>query len=191
MSEYVLRSARFQAAEVLSRVIGEGDTVVDATMGNGHDTCTLAHLGGDKGQVYAFDVQEQAVEKTRERLEAEGLSARVSLFCTGHENMAQHVPNGVRAVAFNLGWLPGGDKSVTTRWETTFRALNAALELLLPMGVCTVCAYPGHEAGEVERQELAEYLAKLPPQRYNVLRQTFINAGPGAPECFVIQRQGV
>ena len=191
MSEYVLRSARFQAAEVLSRVIGEGDTVVDATMGNGHDTCTLARLVGEKGHVYAFDVQEQAVEKTRERLEAEGLSARVSLFCTGHENMAQHVPNGVRAVAFNLGWLPGGDKSVTTRWETTFCALNAALELLLPMGVCTVCAYPGHEAGEVERQELAEYLAKLPPQRYNVLRQTFINAGPGAPECFVIQRQGV
>lgn len=190
MSEYVLRSARYLAAEVLSRVICEGDSVVDATMGNGHDTVMLAKLAGETGHVYAFDVQKQAVEKTREHLEAEGLLDRVTLHCTGHENMADYVPNGVRAVAFNLGWLPGGDKTVTTHWDTTFRALDAALKLLLPMGVCTVCAYPGHEAGEEERLALTEYLAKLPPQRYNILRQTFINAGPGAPECFVIQRQG-
>ena len=190
MSEYVLRSARYLAAEVLSRVIREGDSVVDATMGNGHDTVMLAKLAGETGHVYAFDVQKQAVEKTREHLEAEGLLDRVTLHCTGHENMADYVPNGVRAVAFNLGWLPGGDKTVTTHWNTTFRALDAALKLLLPMGVCTVCAYPGHEAGEEERLALTEYLAKLPPQRYNILRQTFINAGPGAPECFVIQRQG-
>lgn len=190
MSEYILRSARFQAAEVLGRVIQKGDAVVDATMGNGHDTVMLAKLVGENGHVYAFDVQEMAVESTRQKLEAEGLLERVTLLCTGHQNMKAHVPVSVRAVAFNLGWLPGGDKSITTLWETTFPAINAALDLLLPMGVCTVCVYPGHEAGEKERRELAEYLANLPPQRYNILRQTFINAGPGAPECFVIQRQG-
>ncbi|MBE5777042.1 MAG: methyltransferase domain-containing protein [Clostridiales bacterium] len=190
MSEYVLRSARFQAAEVLNRVIQNGDTVVDATMGNGHDTVMLAKLVGENGHVYAFDVQEMAVASTRQKLEAEGLLERVTLLCTGHQNMKMHVPVSVRAVAFNLGWLPGGDKSITTLWETTFPAINAALDLLLPMGVCTVCVYPGHEAGEKERKALAEYLANLPPQRYNILRQTFINAGPGAPECFVIQRQG-
>lgn len=190
MSEYVLRSARYQAAEVLGQVIRPGDHVVDATMGNGHDTCMLAQLVGENGKVTAFDVQQQAVDKTRERLLDAGLLPRVELHCVGHQHMAEYVQYPVQAVAFNLGWLPGGDKSVTTLWETTFQALEAALKLLAPMGVCTVCAYPGHEAGEEERAALTEYLAKLPPQQYNVLRQTFINAGPGAPECFVIQRQG-
>ena len=190
MSEYVLRSARFQAAEVLKSVLRPGDVAVDATMGNGHDTCMLAELVGENGRVIAFDVQPQAVEKTRERLETAGLLSRVELHCVGHQHMAEYVQYPVRAVAFNLGWLPGGDKSVTTLWKTTFQALEAALSLLAPMGVCTVCAYPGHEAGEQERAALTEYLAKLLPQQYNVLRQTFINAGSGAPECFVIQRQG-
>ena len=34
-----------------------------------------------------------------------------------------------------------------------------------------------------------DLLAQLPPQQYNVLWHKFLNAGPGAPECFVIQRQ--
>ncbi len=38
---------------------------MDATMGNGHDTLFLAKLAK---QVYAFDIQEQALEKTQERL---------------------------------------------------------------------------------------------------------------------------
>ena len=42
---------------------------------------------------------------------------------------------------------------------------------------------------EKEREALAAFLSALPPQRFNVLRQRFLNAGPGAPECFVIQRQ--
>ena len=188
---YELKSARYLAREVILQAVGPGDTAVDATMGNGHDTLMLAKLVGEKGHVYAFDVQAQAVEKTRERLEEAGVLDRVTLHCIGHQHMKEYVEGPVKAVAFNLGWLPGGDKSVTTLWETTFEALNAALELLEPMGVCTVCAYPGHEAGEEERQSLVKYLANLRPQAYNVLRQTFINAGPGAPECFVIQRQGI
>ncbi|MCI5772561.1 MAG: hypothetical protein MR021_07110 [Clostridiales bacterium] len=190
MSEvYVLRSARFLAADVWKQAVRPGDTVVDATMGNGHDTCLLAGLVGAEGHVYAFDVQQQALEMTGARLRDAHLESRVDLICDGHEHMAEYVHTPVRVVAFNLGWLPGGDKTVTTRWSTTFEAVSAALLLLSPMGVCTVCVYPGHAAGEEERTFLTEYLAKLPPQGYNVLRQSFINAGSGAPECFVIQRQ--
>ena len=90
---------------------------------------------------------------------------------------------------FNLGWLPGGDKSITTLWNTTQKAIQKALDALLPMGVCTVCVYPGHAEGEYEKNELALMLAQLGPQEFNVLRHTFINAGPGAPECYIIQKQ--
>ena len=58
----------------------------------------------------------------------------------------------------------------------------------MPLGVCTVCVYPGHASGEEERQRLTEYLASLRPQEYNVLHEKFLNAGAFAPECFVIQR---
>jgi len=98
------------------------------------------------------------------------------------------VEGPVQAVVFNLGWLPGGDHSITTRWETTERAVQAALELLKPGGVLVICAYPGHAEGDRERQELTGFLGRLNNRVYNVLRQQFLNAGAGAPECFVVQK---
>lgn len=186
---YELKSARFLAAEILNRAVLPGDTVVDATMGNGHDTLSLCRLVGEAGTVYAFDIQPRAVENTRARLAEAGMSARARLFCAGHERMAEFVPAPVSAVVFNLGWLPGGNHETTTRWETTRLAVDAALDLLGPMGVLVVCVYPGHAEGERERQALAEHLSVLRPQAFNVLRQQFLNAGPGAPECIVVQKQ--
>lgn len=189
MDEFVLRSARFIAAETAKRVLHEGDRAVDATMGNGHDTLMLCNLVGDTGRVYAFDVQQQAVENTRQRLIASGVLKRAELFITGHEHMAALVPEGVRLVMFNLGWLPGSDKTVRTQWATTEKAVEAALELLAPLGVCIIAIYPGHEEGEEERRQLMAFLSALKPQRFNVLHHRFLNAGEGAPECAVIQKQ--
>lgn len=187
---YELRSARYLAAEVLQRVIRPGDTVVDATLGNGHDTCMLAQVVGESGQVIGFDIQPEAVESTRKRLSEAGLLDRCQLHAVGHEHMAEYVSTSVRTVTFNLGWLPGGNKAITTHWETTRHAVEAALSLLMPWGVCTICAYPGHAAGDEERKALVAFLSGLRPQEFNVLHQRFLNAGAGAPECFVIQKQG-
>ena len=186
---YELKSARYLAREVILRAVEPGDTVVDATMGNGHDTQMLCETVGPEGRVWAFDVQAQAVEETRNRLRAQGLDGRAELILSGHEHMAEYVKGPVKAVMFNLGWLPGGDHAVTTRWETTRTAVESALDLLAPMGVLVICAYPGHAEGEREKQELTAFLAALDNRRYNVLHQRFLNAGPGAPECFVIQKQ--
>ncbi|MBR5109800.1 MAG: class I SAM-dependent methyltransferase [Clostridia bacterium] len=186
---YELKSARYLAADILRRAVAPGDTVVDATMGNGHDTLFLCRLVGEQGRVYAFDVQEKAVENTRKRLAEAGMLDRAVLFCQGHEYMAAQVKEPVAAVVFNLGWLPGGDHSVTTRWETTRQAVEGALALLRPGGMLVICAYPGHAEGDRERRALADMLSSLPPQQFNVLWHRFLNAGPGAPECFAVQRQ--
>ena len=185
---YELKSARYLAEDVLKRVILPGDSVVDATMGNGHDTLMLCEAVGPGGHVYAFDIQPQAVASAQARLQEHGMSARASLFCVSHQEMDAYVPVPVRAVVFNLGWLPGGDHAVTTRWETTRQAVEKALDLLLPMGVLVVCAYPGHPEGDRERAELTALLSGLSNRKYNVLHQQFLNASPGAPECFVIQK---
>ena len=184
-----LKSARHWAEELQREAIGEGMAVIDATMGNGGDTERLCQLGGETGRVYAFDVQAQAVENTRARLTEAGMIGRAQLNLAGHERVLEFVHEPVDAVVFNLGWLPGGDKSVTTLWETTKTAVTAALSLLEKGGVVTICAYPGHAAGDYERAQLMEFLSALRPQEYNVLHHRFLNAGPGAPECFIIQRQ--
>ena len=186
---YELKSARYLAREVILQAVCPGDTAVDATMGNGHDTLMLCEAVGTEGRVYAFDVQPQAVENTRRRLRDAGMMDRAELYCLGHEHMAEVVQGPLSAVVFNLGWLPGGDHGVTTRWETTRTAVDSALSLLKPLGVLVICAYPGHAEGEKEREALAAFLSALPPQRFNVLHHRFLNAGPGAPECFAVQKQ--
>ena len=186
---YELKSARYLAREIILQMVLPGDPAVDATMGNGHDTLMLCEAVGAEGWVYAFDVQAQAVEETRKRLREQGMDGRAELIHAGHEHMAEYVKEPVKAIMFNLGWLPGGDHEVTTRWETTRKAAESALNLLQPMGVLVICAYPGHAEGEREERELTAFLAGLSNRQYNVLHQRFLNAGPGAPECFVVQKQ--
>ncbi len=186
---YELKSARYLARDVLLRAVRSGDRVVDATMGNGHDTAFLCGLVGPEGKVYAFDVQPEAVDRTQQLLREQGLENRAELFCRSHAEMESCVSGNLSAAVFNLGWLPGGDHTVTTRWESTREAVGTALRLLKRNGVLVICAYPGHEEGERERQELIRMLSALSNREYNVLRQCFLNASPGAPECFVIQKQ--
>lgn len=186
---YELRSARYLAADALRQVIQPGDTVIDATLGNGHDTCMLAGLVGESGHVIGFDIQADAVERASALLSENGLRERCTLYTEGHQHIAERIDAPIRAAVFNLGWLPGGDKAITTLWETTQIAVSAALALLVKGGICTICAYPGHAAGDEERHALTDWLSALRPQEYNVLHQHFLNAGPGAPECFLIQKQ--
>ena len=185
---FTLRNARYLAADYVRRAVTDGDCVIDATMGNGKDTAFLAELVGEAGHVTAFDVQEEAVARTRENLAAAGLLERCTLVHCGHEHMNQYQQPGVSAVMFNLGWLPGGDKRVTTQADTTRRALEAALYLLAPGGIITVCVYPGHEEGGRERDALAVWARALDVRRFSVLHHRFVNARTGTPELYLIQK---
>ncbi len=189
MSEPILRSARWLAARYMAQVLRPGDTAVDATMGNGHDTERLADLVGPEGHVFAFDIQEQAVESTRKRLTDAGLVTRVTLIKDSHANMAAYVDRPPRLIAFNLGFLPGGDKQVTTLLSSTLAAVRAAMELLSPGGMLLCCCYPGHTEGQRELDALREIFASVPPQAFNILEHCFVNAGPGAPVCFAAEKQ--
>ena len=189
MRKFELKSARYIAADCLRRFLLPGDIAVDATMGNGHDTQFLCELVGESGHVFAFDIQEQAVENTWQRLMEAGLADRATLSCVSHDRMSEYVKPPAQAVMFNLGWLPGGDKRITTHWATTQSAIDQALHLLEINGICVICVYPGHTAGDEERRQLTEWLGSMKPQDFNVLHHRFLNAGPGAPECFILQKQ--
>ena len=181
------RSARFWAQELIENSLYDGAVAVDATMGNGYDTLWLAQRVGS-GRVYAFDIQPQALARTEERLREAGLLDRAVLIRAGHEDMAEHVPPGVDAVLFNLGWLPGAPHGVTTRVETTLRAAEAALSLLRPQGILTFCVYPGHEEGARELEALLSWGKALPPAPWDVLLKTYLNQ-PGHPPAMLAVRR--
>lgn len=184
-----LRNARYLSHDFIDSLLQEGDIAVDATAGNGHDTLYLAQKVGERGHVYAFDVQQAALDSTKERLAENGIpDERVTLILSGHECMADYVKEPVRCVLFNLGWLPSGDHSVTTRVPTTLAAVEAACGLLLPGGMVSVCVYPGHEEGTRELRALEEALAGLDIREYNVLHGSFVNQRENAPQVYLIQR---
>jgi len=185
---FVLRNARHLAADYMIRTLREGDIAVDATMGNGHDTEFLCSLVGETGHVYAFDVQQSALDNTAARLKDAGFTGRAELILDGHQNMADYIKPGVQAVMFNLGWLPGAVHAVTTKVETTLMAVDAAFHLLCTGGVMTICVYPGHEEGERELSALLEWAGTLDVRTYNVLHHHFICAAPHTPRLILIQK---
>lgn len=183
------RSARFWASELVEPALFAGARAVDATMGNGKDTLWLCRQVGPEGHVYAFDVQPEAVARTRALLEAEGVTERATLFCRGHEHMAELVPEPVDAVMFNLGWLPGAEHGVTTRVETTLKAVDAALSILAPEGLLTVCVYPGHAEGARELAALTQWAAGLDPKRYDALAKRYMNQPNDPPQLIAVKRK--
>ncbi|HEY6006935.1 MAG TPA: class I SAM-dependent methyltransferase [Geobacteraceae bacterium] len=158
--------------------VKEGDRVVDATCGNGNDTLLLARLVGPAGRVWAFDLQEKAIEATRELLALHGVLDRVELVRAGHERLAELVGEPLRAAVFNLGYLPGGDKGLITRPETTLPALGAVLDLLLPGGLLVVAVYTGHPGARVEDEAVCAWAAALDPRLFNV----WTSRQPNRPE---------
>lgn len=142
----------------------EGLLAIDATAGNGHDTLFLAELVGPGGRVWAIDIQTAAITQTRERVRPR--IDRVD-FCVGdHANLKSMIPlehhEQIAIVMFNLGYLPGGEKSTITRTDSTLTALTAAWELLALGGLLSVIAYPGHPGGDHEALAVADWIRQRP-----------------------------
>ena len=167
----------------LEEVVTDEDIVVDATMGNGHDTLFLARLAK---KVYAFDIQEQAIEQTTKRL-AEAKLDNVELFLTGHENVDQYVAS-IKAAIFNLGYLPSADKTVITQPHTTIQALEKLCQRLVAGGRIAIMIYYGHEGGDVERDAVLDFVSQLPQQELTVALYKTINQINQPPFLVMIEK---
>lgn len=177
--------------QLLSQVVQTGDDVVDATIGNGNDTVKLAQLVGSTGTVYGFDIQEQAIEETKKKLQLTGVHSQVKLFHKGHEELASVVSeeSELAAVVFNLGYLPRGDKSIITKPNTTLQAINQSLSLLKRGGLLLVMIYHGHDGGKEEKNAVLEHLQALPQERFQVLQYGFINQKNSPPFLFAVEKK--
>ena len=171
------------AHDFLAQVITQEDIVVDATMGNGHDTLFLAKLAK---QVYAFDIQEQALEKTSQRLQEAGLT-NAELILQGHETVDQFVTE-VKAAIFNLGYLPSADKSIITQPQTTIEALDKLCQMLVKGGRIAIMIYYGHEGGDIERDAVMDFISHLPQQEYTAAIYRTLNQINNPPFLVMIEK---
>ncbi len=181
------------ARSLLTKAIQPGDAVVDGTLGNGHDAELLCELVGQNGRVFGFDIQETAIQNSMKRIEESHYGNRVMFFQRGHEQIEESIPSQyhgkITAAIFNLGYLPGGDKKVVTKPETTISAIEQLLSLMAVEGIIVLVIYHGHPEGAVERDRLLQYAESIEQKKAHVLQYRFINQANNPPFIIAIEKR--
>ncbi len=177
------------AHQHISESLKSGDIAIDATLGNGHDALYLKNLVGATGLVFGFDIQLAAIIATQ----ANSVGAiELTLIHASHALMTENIPvqhhGHINAIMFNLGYLPGGDKSIITQTDTTLCALNAATALLAADGIMTIMAYPGHAGGDLETAQIEHWCEHLNNSHfsYQIIYSTVTSAT--APRLFILRK---
>ena len=196
--ENIIRQTTELAMHIVRAYVNPGDTVIDATCGNGHDTLALAKM--EPLRLYAFDVQETAVRATAQLLEDSGYSSalaegRFVITLLDHKNLKgfckEHgrEENSVKVVVFNLGYLPGGDKEITTETPATLAAVQNAMELLAPNGLVCITMYSGHPEGKCEKDALLTFAENLDAGKWHTAYISMPNQKHDPPEILLITRK--
>ncbi|MDT9493514.1 SAM-dependent methyltransferase [Streptococcus mutans] len=170
--------------DFLSQVLDKNSIAIDATMGNGNDTVFLSHLAK---KVYAFDVQEQALIKTKEKLEQLNIK-NVQLILDGHQTINKYVTEPIRAAIFNLGYLPSADKTIITKPDTTLEAIGKILDRLEVGGRISIMIYYGHEGGDKEKDAVLNFVKELDQQHFTVMLYQPLNQINTPPFLVMIEK---
>ena len=183
------------AHDYWSKLVQFGDSVIDATCGNGYDTLKLCQLAltDNKGKVYAFDNQSKAIESASHYLATElpphlikGLEFQKRCHSTFPVFLQ---PDSIKLIVYNLGYLPGGDKGLTTKRLTTLQSLHQACDLLQTGGAISVTCYPGHTEGAFEQEGILDFFTTLSPKEWSCCQHLWLNRRL-APSLFFIQKNG-
>ncbi len=172
----------------LQHYLKGGEQVIDATLGNGHDAYKLAKLIGPTGSLVGFDIQKEAIAATQKRLASLSHPPKIQLHCHSHADLPLYIDEPVDLIIYNLGYLPGGDKSITTEAESTLKSIQEGLALLKPNGLILIAIYHGHKAGAKERDKLLCYLSSLDQRYFHLLKQQFINQRNNPPFLLTIEK---
>lgn len=162
--------------EVIKSQAQAGGFYIDATMGKGNDTLMLCRLAGNAGRVLAFDIQEEALRITEERLKEQGMSHLAELILDGHEHMDRYAgAESADVICFNFGYLPGEDHDIATSAATSAEAIKKGLKILKSGGMMNLCIYSGGDTGFEEKERILEFLRKLPAREYTVIVNEYYN----------------
>jgi hypothetical protein len=111
------------------------------------------------------------------------------LICDSHANAGKYVKEKICAGVFNLGYLPGSDKKVTTMRESTLAAVKCAVSLLDDDGIVLICIYPGHAEGEAEGKMLCEFLSHEYDRKEYCVGMFRILNSPDSPFFIAVEKR--
>ncbi len=174
--------------EIIYNHLEEGCKVLDSTVGNGNDTLLLARLVGNKGKVYGFDIQNQALNITMAKLVEESLENRVELIEDSHENIDIYIKEKLDLIIYNLGYLPKGNKAIKTNKKSSLTSISKAINLLKDNGILLITCYTGHKGGLDEKEGIENFLKDLDQKKYNVIKYDFINQINYPPILYCIEK---
>jgi len=183
------------AQAILAERVGSAARLVDATAGNGKDTLFLAQNSPPHATVWSLDIQPEALCKSRRLAEENGVANKVRFILDSHANLASYL-DWADVVMFNLGYCPGGDRTVFTKPDSTVAAIKAAAELLTPQGLLSIVAYPGTEAGFCEHAAVQDLVSHLPRPDFFVWCWQAVNAvnttnpAVSSPILYIVFRTG-
>lgn len=165
---------------IINNYLKNKDIAIDATLGNGHDTDFLS-LNFNK--VYSFDIQDQACLKYSNKDKD-----NVIVICDSHHKFNKHIKENVDCIMYNLGFLPGASKEITTKYNTSLESIQIGLKILNPGGIMTICIYTGHDEGKKEKSCILDFLEKISKKEYGVMIHQFLNRSKTAPMLVVIEK---
>lgn len=139
--------------------------------------------------MWAFDIQAEAIQHTSQCLYEAGLNQRVRLIHDSHVNIGSYITDSIKAAMFNLGYLPGGNRVITTCGPDTVAGLNCCIQRLASGGLITIVAYPGHPGGFQEMEEILHYISGLDQKEYEAWQLNFINQQNHPPGLMVVSKR--
>lgn len=155
----------------------------DMTVGKGNDSKYILENTGVEW-LYGFDIQKESEEAAKNLI---GQDSRFIFHLESHETVDDYIKEGLDLVVYNLGYLPGGNKEITTKYESTIKSLEKTLKLMRENGLIILTIYPGHPAGKVESEKIEKYLAKIDPKKYAVMKLAYQNRPNNPPYVMLIK----
>lgn len=166
---------------IIKNFLEDKSIAIDGTLGNGYDSDFLSE---NFIKVYSFDIQKEACEKYISKNKN-----NVLVICDSHHKFNDYVQEPVNCIIYNLGFLPGGNKSITTKHDTTLKSIQIGLDIMASGGIMCISIYKGHNEGKIEESCIMEYLSKLPKSKYGVMTHTFHNRSKTSPSLVVIEKK--
>lgn len=162
---------------------------IDATLGKGKDSALILQHPAFRGKVYSFDIQDQAIQESRQRLASLEQYDRIEIIQDSHANLSTYLGDqAIHGAIFNLGYLPGGDHTITTQADSTLAALDQIRSRLVIGGQILIVVYAGHPQGQIEKSALFTHLATWPQTAFQVLQYGFINQINHPPLLLVVEK---
>lgn len=160
---------------------------IDGTLGKGNDLAFIVSQKNFHGHAYGFDVQQAAIEQASITLQNH---SRYTLIHDSHDTIDQHLADvpAIHGAIYNLGYLPGGDHSITTTFASTIASIHQVAAKLAKKGRILLVVYSGHPEGKLEKELLFEELTTWPQEQFQVLQYSFMNQRNNPPLLLVIEK---